>query len=495
MIDVERGFGNVFHAYNLCHLREPPASGASMMDIPPELINRFRSGQGTFFLSAGCSIPSGIPSAQSLAQQVALAEYERSGSRDDFATFKQVTFGVEDPPLDVVAEYFHGRDGDLTAFLSAIRFDDWIVPDNRAHRGVVRLALEGLVRRVITTNWDELIEAAGRQSGCRMVRVRKQEELGEPEDVELKLLKIHGCASDPSSIIAATSQIEGADKSSLWAQPQVGAMFHDTSVVFIGYSGSSEKISHTMAQVAEWSPDDLRHYAVDVANWDVFRTNAAEFVAAASLTEDQFYMCGAEEFVSTLVGEILRAEVIHLVHTAGAQESEDILALTDGLVAEFVADDEFIESLASADGSEAFMRGLLRKIDRLPPLKPNARIVARVAAWTSLLRERGWNPMYGLPVLRRNRDRIYLAAGTPGMAAKTLAQHVLSTLSDEHVRSVIVGDDPDATVTCVLLLAQGDVGSALLDDVVTGGSTHELTQSGPARMRFITEPDLLREVA
>lgn len=466
-----------------------------MIDLPSELIDRFREGRATFFLAAGCSILSGIPSAQVVARQVALAEYERSDSPDDLTKFKEATFGAADPQLDVVAEYFFQRDGNLAEFLSAIRFDEWIVPSNGAHRGVVRLALEGLVRRVLTTNWDQLIEAACYESGCGVVQVRKQQELSQPEDVELKLLKIHGCASDPGSIIAATSQIEGEDAPCLWAQPQVAAMFQDTSIVFVGYSGSSKKIAHTMAEVAQWKPDDVRHYAVDVANWADFEADASEFVEAASLNEDQFYKCDAEEFVSTLVDRILHAEVIRLVHATAAGELDDILALGEDLIEQFVVDDEFVKSLASADGSERFVRGLTRKMGRLPPLRPNARIVARVAAWTSLLGTRGWTPMYGLPVLKRDRDRLYMAAGTPGMAAKKLAQHVVSTLSDERVRDVVEGDDHDAAITCVLLLTQGDVGDVLRDGVVTGGGLPAPTQFGRPRMRFVTEPDLLREVA
>jgi hypothetical protein len=461
-----------------------------MINLPAELIDRFRTGNGTFFLSAGCSIPSGIPSAQVVAQDVALFEYERSGSTDDLATFKVATFGDADPKLDVVAEYFYLRDGNIDAFLSAIRFDEWSKPDNLAHRGVVRLAREGIVRRVLTTNWDQLIEVAAHQMGCACIPIRRQQELGRPDDTELKLIKIHGCLTDHASIIAATSQIEGAQAQSLWAQPQVAAMFQDKSVIFIGYSGSSRKIPGTLAEVIQLSPEEVQHYAVDVASWEDFSANAEEFVAAASLTEERFYRCGAEEFVSALVDKILRAEVIHIVHGSGPGELEDILALIEGAAAEFVADDAFVEGLATADSSEAFMSGLLRKITGLPPLRPNARLVARVAAWTSFLAARGWTPVYGLPVMRRDRDRLYLAALQPGMAARKLAQHVASTLSNDRVRRVVLGEDPDAAVTCLLLMAQGDAGNPAVDGIAGASGGRE---PGQPSIRFLTEEVMLRE--
>lgn len=467
-----------------------------MPDIPDELVQAFRDRRATFFLAAGCSIPSGIPSAREVAEQVALAEYVRAGSPGDFPQFKTGRFGSQDPDLDDVAEYYYARGGgDLADFVSLIRFDGWNVPSNQTHKGVVRLAREGFVNRVLTTNWDTLVEMASQEARCRMVSVRSFPELGQTGDVELRLLKIHGCRSDPSSIVAARSQIEGVDPKYLWARPQVLALFQDTSIVFTGYSGSIQKISATMSEVAKWSPDNIRHYGVDTLGWEAFSERAPDFVAAARLTDESFFDCGGEEFLVALVDRVLRAEVVQAIHQWGKSEMDNLLELGGSHPGPFEPSGAFIEGVASAEGLDSFLGATLRSINVYPPLRSNEHLIARMAAWFSILTSQGWTPLYGLPIFVKEGKRIYFAAPTNGASAKIVARHVLATLENRRTSDVILGQVEDAKVICVLLCVQGTATGVLPQDLLTGDGAANLAHGRFANLQFRTEHEFLAEVA
>jgi len=468
-----------------------------MVDIPNELVDVFCAGRAVLFLAAGCSIPSGISSADELAQRVAREYHARSGQQTALESFNEQTFGSPNPTLDVIAEYFFRRDGGrLDSFVNLVPFAEWTRPPNDAHRGVVRLAREGFADKVLTTNWDELVEAACHEVACGFVRVRKPDDLAQPAGAALQLFKIHGCRSDLTSIIAATSQIEGKDQSCLWANPQVAAAFQGCCVVFVGYSGSMKKISRTMADVGQWSPTGIRHYVVDRSDWASFAAKASEFVGAAHLAENQFLDCGSEDFVKALVDRLVRYRVWQVVGELGPNELSGILELIPVCAAvPFGAVPAFVEGIASADGSQVFLQTLLRKVDTYPVVKSNERLVARVAAWVSYLTARGWQSVGELPLMYKDDHWVYFAAGELGEPARRLARHVLLLVHGKpNLRRTVLGDGERGKVTCVLLLAQGTTADLAARDLGLGLQANDLTRGERETLIFRTETEFLQEV-
>ena len=346
-------------------------------------------------MSAGCSIPSGVPSANALARLVATAVH--AGSQEPLRVFCLRTFGTEDPSLDDIAEYFLQRDDDLSGFAALIPFQDWSLPPNRAHEGIVRLALEGFYDKVMTTNWDLLIEIACASMGCSRVSVRSGNELAARKDAQWVIYKIHGCQTRSDSLIAATSQMANQDPPSLWSEAQVVAAFQNSCMTFLGYSGSVPRISENMARVAQRSdPVRVGHYAVDVASWPDFSDAAPTFVAVASIDEDHFHSSAAEAFVEELVDRLLRRKVLEINEADTKDQLKYLLALGGISPASgFSPPEAYTDSIAGGPTSEELLRILTRQFSgtRYPTVEGNRAMLGRLLAWASLLIGLGWEPV------------------------------------------------------------------------------------------------------
>lgn len=185
--------------------------------IPDDLVMSVVGKKVVFFVAAGCSVPSGLPSASTLAESVAAKAWAASVQGAALADFKLACFGTQDPTLDGVAEWFEQEDGNLDRFFDLLDIPSWRVRPNLAHAGMLRLAEEGLVSTILTTNWDELFEAQSHLTGCNLARARSADDLPQPGGADVLLLKIHGCLSDLSSIVVTRSALEELAKTTRWA--------------------------------------------------------------------------------------------------------------------------------------------------------------------------------------------------------------------------------------------------------------------------------------
>jgi tetratricopeptide (TPR) repeat protein len=172
------------------------------------LVRAIRGGTVAVFCGAGISIASGIPSAltikRNLLRRIGADELETQRLADD------------DYPFEAFVEAFHEEVGITKLFAALAR-----VSPSAAHRLLADLVRLGLLKSILTTNFDELIEAA----------------IGQPGTV---VSKLHGTVSDPSSIAVTLEGVAGY--SLLPARERaITTMFaegeHD-AVLVIGYSCS-----------------------------------------------------------------------------------------------------------------------------------------------------------------------------------------------------------------------------------------------------------------
>lgn len=462
------------------------------MALPDDVINAFYERRGVLFISAGCSISSGLPSAAELARTAIVAAH--AGNAVSLEVFCQDTFGSPSPTLDEVAEYFLIRDGNLSSFAELIPFQHWSVPPNGVHKGVVRLAVEGFVDKVLTTNWDMLLETACHVMACSHIPLRSAGDLALPRNVDLSIYKIHGCKTMTTTLIAATSQLESGSAEYLWSDPQVVAAFQGSLVAFLGYSGSIPRISGSMARVAQWSQQTgIRHYAVDTKAWEEFRNAAPEFVAAAGLDEGRFLSSGAVEFVEELVHRLVRRLVLEIAIDEAPRQFREVAALTQEPDQLFASPDDFIDATANGEIADELMRTITRQFERYPSITAHKRILGRLFAWVAFLRNLGWSTAGGLPILQRGNEYLYLAAVEPGGAAIKASHHVTQLLrQNRDFRRTILGSGTQP-VRCVLMGAQGDLPFSRAS-IALNAPASDIAYGEPPNIVFYTETQFIAEV-
>lgn len=95
-----------------------------------------------------------------------------------------------------------------------------------AHKALAHLMLEGAID-VLTTNWDTCIERAAGEEG--LPTVTSEHDLAEVHPPWV--LKLHGCASRPNSLLLTSDHLDSPPK---WVQDQTHARLGSAIVVFIG---------------------------------------------------------------------------------------------------------------------------------------------------------------------------------------------------------------------------------------------------------------------
>jgi tetratricopeptide (TPR) repeat protein len=205
-------------------------------------------GRLVVFVGAGCSMmpPTSLPSWWQVNRAVLRTMARRADSLLPDAQAIADAIGTRQDAWKLPPEYFAdvmaGTIGDR--YFGALRALDSSTP-NLTHRAIARLAGQGAIRAIVTTNFDRCIEAAFASEGVPLKVRYTVESLQElAEDVALigragapcQLLKIHGSAHEPDTLVDTLSQ----RKRGLPA-PTVTVLRHLLDWghwLFLGYSGA-----------------------------------------------------------------------------------------------------------------------------------------------------------------------------------------------------------------------------------------------------------------
>lgn len=153
---------------------------------------------------------------------------------------------------EVVASIISSVTGGYFQALTALRG----TAPNGNHVAVARTARRGLIRHIISTNWDGLIEAALEQEGVPFQVFRTNEEFAacdpDADPPGVCVYKIHGCLTVPESI---TARIEDEARGLPEARAAVlRALLRRFLLVLWGYSGQDLKIDLDYLQMLECEP-------------------------------------------------------------------------------------------------------------------------------------------------------------------------------------------------------------------------------------------------
>jgi hypothetical protein len=246
------------------------------MQIPTELIEQIQKGNVVLFCGAGISMGTGgLPSGWQLSQELA----ERAELGD-----------VSGMALPEVAQAYELKLGYQSLIQYVINhIDDPKYLPLRTHQLIATLPFN----KVITTNWDNLLEEALRQAGQPFVKVVRDADIAFADEEKVLLIKLHGSIEQKDTIV-----ITGDDYYDVFYRlPEiakvVGAYFATRTILFLGFGLADEDFKRLYHEVVRHlGRHKRRAYAVqlhprelDVRYWEqknvqVIDCDATEFLEA-----------------------------------------------------------------------------------------------------------------------------------------------------------------------------------------------------------------------
>lgn len=199
-----------------------------------------------FLLGSGFSRSAGVPSAWDVLRDITARWYaaetgtpvgatvdpigwagERLGASATYSRVLEQLFPERAQRQELLAGYFVGK------------------TPTQAHRTLARMAATGLVRVIVTTNFDRLIEASLDDAGVRWSRVSSDSELAtaQPRDVApVFILKLHG---DYGSIDMrnTTDEISVIDPG---VSAELAAIVRSHGLVVVGYAGTDPAVAEIL---------------------------------------------------------------------------------------------------------------------------------------------------------------------------------------------------------------------------------------------------------
>ena len=130
----------------------------------------------------------------------------------------------------------------LIAYITE-RVDDPSYSPLRTHRLIAALPF----KRIITTNWDNLLEEALRQARKPVVKVVRDKSISYADNEKVLLIKLHGSAEQQDTIV-----VTGDDYYDVFARlPQVANLvqsyFATETLLFLGYGLADEDFKRLYA--------------------------------------------------------------------------------------------------------------------------------------------------------------------------------------------------------------------------------------------------------
>jgi hypothetical protein len=325
---------------------------------------------------------------------------------------------------------------------------------NYGHQALALLLLEGLVK-VLTTNWDDCIERGGQPERVRVtITAAERAQMGDGA-----LLKIHGCATRPDTLLITTAQVDEPED---WITHEMGARLADSYVVFVGIGDVAayvrDRLAETVAAVGDH--DHVRVVSPTIAtDWDA--SEWAQIVP--DLPVDHRIEMAADEFLDMLAAAYVRG---FLSDVATAVNDDDKLRVALERVV------PPLEELCSVAALEWFRSTAVPRWYGAPVLAGQSTSTAILAlgilAVESLTIEKG-----GAAVASTQRLQLLVAVGlTPASRIRREAENRLAAFLSQGGKN---NEQPEFLVACPFPLTStlaglpvDLMGSTAPDDVIGG---------------------------
>lgn len=196
------------------------------VNVPDKVVDALNKGKLVFFVGAGASLdsPSNFPTFQKLTEELsdlACTEHPAKGANlDEFIGRLPKGFDAEEQTRQI--------------------FADETAKPNKTHQAIVKLASfneNGAPRpKIITTNYDTLLEQAAEQEGTPFTKIYTGPAL--PNGGSFNgLVHLHGCHDERNlHLVLSDKNFAEAYLTKAWATRFLLELFNEYLVVFIGYS-------------------------------------------------------------------------------------------------------------------------------------------------------------------------------------------------------------------------------------------------------------------
>ena len=247
-----------------------------LSDAPPaayaELAGAACDGRLVLYVGAGISVPTPalLPTSEELLQMLAPvveaefgihaleeadgdADGDGDGEADDEAgpdpqaTLESLADQAEEAG---VLAAFRDRAASITGFRDA--------PPTYGHRAAAALLREGSVS-VFSVNWDRCIEKGAAKVGFHIDPTITEDDRA-VRFASCRFHKIHGCATQPSSLLITTNELKTPPA---WVEHVVGAALGANTLVFVGLGTVGGYVRTRVAQVLTAIGDDAAVWLAD----------------------------------------------------------------------------------------------------------------------------------------------------------------------------------------------------------------------------------------
>lgn len=120
-----------------------------------------------------------------------------------------------------------------------------------------------IIDGIITTNWDLLLENLFAKDQYKIYVGQGSLLFSNPQKIA-EIYKIHGCCSDPKSLVLTKTDYEDFHKKNPYLAAKLLSIFIEHPIIFIGYSLHDENIKSILCSISEMMTND--EHRVKLAN-------------------------------------------------------------------------------------------------------------------------------------------------------------------------------------------------------------------------------------
>jgi hypothetical protein len=163
-----------------------------------------------------------------------------------------------------------------------------LIPQDREPQAS-HIAAVSAFRFIVTTNWDLLFERAYGKIGQHYQVLSQDSDAPMFSYDQHNLLKIHGSADRPASLVATTDDYENYSQTHANLVSGVSNLLAVNTVLFVGYGLRDENVRHILARIRNSNPRWTRK-AFAVGFYDEVRTRllASRQIEVIQADADQF---------------------------------------------------------------------------------------------------------------------------------------------------------------------------------------------------------------
>lgn len=140
---------------------------------------------------------------------------------------------------------------DICQYLSSYKLED----KKLQHELDILTSPKTIIDGIITTNWDLLLEELFNHENYKVYIGQSRLLFSNPQKIA-EIYKIHGCCTDPKSLVLTKSDYDEFHKKNPYLAAKLLSIFIEHPIIFIGYSLDDENIRSILCSISEMMSND-----------------------------------------------------------------------------------------------------------------------------------------------------------------------------------------------------------------------------------------------